>query len=120
MGEEFQRIAVGPVGVGEREEIAALGGAGIVDQDVEAAVGALGRVGQRRRRVVLAQVDRDGLGLAAVRRDRRRRVLERRLVGAGQDEIAALLRQRHRNAAPDAPRRPGHQRDLARQSKLHA
>ena len=37
MGEEFQRVAVRPVGVGEREEIAALGGAGIVDQDVEAA-----------------------------------------------------------------------------------
>ena len=44
MGEEFQRIAFGPVGVGEREEVAALGGAGIVDQDVEPAVGALRRV----------------------------------------------------------------------------
>ena len=38
MGEELERIAVRPVGVGEGEEIAALGGAGIVDQDVEPAV----------------------------------------------------------------------------------
>ena len=37
MGEEFQRIAFLPVGVGEFEKIAALGGAGIVDQNVEAA-----------------------------------------------------------------------------------
>jgi len=37
MGEEFQRVAVLPIGVGERHEIAALGGAGIVDQNVETA-----------------------------------------------------------------------------------
>ena len=102
MGEELERIAVRPVGVGEGEEIAALGGAGIVDQDVEAAERALGGVGQCRRRRVLAQIDRHGLRLAAVRRDRCRRVLERRLVGAGQDEIAPFLGQRHGDAAPDA------------------
>ncbi len=41
MAEEFQRIAVFPIGVGEFEEIAALGGAGIVDQNIEPAEFAL-------------------------------------------------------------------------------
>jgi hypothetical protein len=34
MGEKFQRVAVFPIGVGQRQEIAALGRTGIVDQNV--------------------------------------------------------------------------------------
>src|ERR1700732_4209649 len=37
MGEEFQRVAFLPVGIGEREEVAAPGGAGIVHENVEMA-----------------------------------------------------------------------------------
>ena len=47
MGEEFEREALLPVGVGEREEVAALGGAGIVDENVERAVFAPHRIDQK-------------------------------------------------------------------------
>jgi hypothetical protein len=66
MGEELERIAVLPVGVGELEEIAALGGAGVVDQHVEAAELALHGIDKYRRRAFLAQVDVDDHGLAAL------------------------------------------------------
>jgi hypothetical protein len=70
MGEEFQRIAVGPVGVGELDKVAAPGGAGIVDQDVDPPAAPLYRARERRRRILLAQVDRQRLDLPAVRADR--------------------------------------------------
>ena len=54
MGEEFQRIAVFPVGVGKLEEVAALGGAGIVDQNVEPAELALGLLDELFRRGLLS------------------------------------------------------------------
>src|SRR5689334_5878685 len=56
MGEEFQRVTVFPIGVGETQEIAALGGAGIVDQNIERAKLAFGLRDQLRWRVLLAQI----------------------------------------------------------------
>ena len=119
MGEEFQRVAVRPVGVGELEEIAAPGGAGVVDQDVEATEAALDLLDQTRRRLGLAKIERQAVRLAPERLDFGRRRLEHRLVGAGEEYVAAFAGQRHRNAAADAAARSGHQRDLARKSKLH-
>ena len=119
MGEEFQRVAVFPVGVGEIEEIAALGGAGIVDENVEPAELALDLFDQFCRRVLAAQVDhRDG-GAAALLADGGCDLVERLLVAAGQHHVAAFGRQRQRDAAADAAARSGHQRDLALQSQLH-
>ncbi len=76
MGEEFERVAVVPVGVGELEEIAALGGAGIVDEYVEAAELALHRLDERCGRALLAQIDIHDHGLAALAADRGRRFVE--------------------------------------------
>src|SRR4051812_19626770 len=43
MAEEFERVAVLPIGIGELEEITTLGGAGIVDEHIKAAELALHR-----------------------------------------------------------------------------
>ena len=119
MGEEFQRVAVFPIGVGEIEEIAALGGAGIVDENVEPAELALDLFDQFCRRVRAAQIDcRDG-GAAALLADGGCDLVERLFVAAGQHHVAALGRQRQRDAAADAAARSGHQRDLAFQAQVH-
>src|SRR3954468_11894552 len=90
VGEEFQRKAVGPFGVGQLEEVAALGGAGVVDEDVEPSEFAAHRLDQRLFGAFLAEVEhRDG-GLAALGLDRRRDRLKRRLVATGDQEIASL------------------------------
>ena len=120
VGEELQRVAVLPVGVGELEEAAALGGAGVVDQDVEMAELAPHRLDQRLLRALAAQVERRDRGLAALGADRRRGLVERGLVAPGQQEIAALGRKRQRDGPADAAARPGHQRDLAVQPQFHA
>src|SRR5580700_3773672 len=113
MGEEFARVAVFPIGVGEIEEIAALGGAGIVDENVEAAELALDLLDQFCRRVRAAQIDhRDG-GAAALLADRSCYLVERLFVAAGQHDVAAFGRQRRRDTAANAAARSGHQRDLA-------
>src|SRR5262249_39660133 len=70
VGEELQRKAILPVGVGELEEIAALGGAGIVDEDVEMAELAARRIDEPSRRVLRAQIERDDNGLAVPEPDR--------------------------------------------------
>ena len=57
MGEELERIAFLPVGVGQREEIAAPGGAGVVEQDIEPAELALKRRDQRLRPVRRTQIE---------------------------------------------------------------
>ena len=119
MGEEFQRIAVLPVGVGQREEIAALGGAGVVDEDVE------------RRRTRAARIDQ----LAPARRARADRarttalrplpriapahLVERGRVAAGEHEVAALVREGERNAAADAAARSRSPARLPPQAQLH-
>ena len=113
MGEEFQRVAVFPVGVGEIEEIAALGGAGVIDEDIEPAELALDLLDQFCRRVVAAQIDSRDTGATALLADGGRDLAERLLVAAGQHHVAALGRQRQRDAAADAAARSGHQRDLA-------
>jgi hypothetical protein len=120
MGEEFQRIAFGPVGVRKGEKIAAFGGAGIVDQDVEATEALVDGRDERGSRVLFAEVDGLVFRLAAVLFDARRHLAQRGLVASGQHHVAALLRQRERHAAPDAAARAGHQRDLSGQSKVHA
>jgi hypothetical protein len=112
MAEEFQRVAVLPIGVGQGEKIAALGGAGIVDQNVEAAELALELFDQLSRRVLLAQVDDGDPGAASRLADRGRDLFERRRVAAGQHHVAALGRQRQRDTAADAATRSGHQRDF--------
>ena len=58
MGEEFERIAVLPVGIGQGEEIAALGGAGIVDEDVEPAEARASLLRSVPRRAFAAQIER--------------------------------------------------------------
>jgi hypothetical protein len=65
MGEKFERIAFGPILVGQREEIAALGRAGIVDENVESAEFPPRRLNQSLRRGGVAQVERLDRGLAA-------------------------------------------------------
>ena len=113
MGEEFQRVAVFPVGVSQLEKIATFGGAGIVDQNVEAAELALRLLDQLSRRVGFAQIG-DGDGDAvAVLADRRGHLFERFLVAAGQHHVAALGGERQRHTTADAAARSGHQRDLA-------
>jgi hypothetical protein len=64
MGEEFQRVTVFPIGVGEGEKIAALDGARVVDENVECAEIALDLLNEFSGRVLLAQVD-DGVTGAA-------------------------------------------------------
>ena len=113
MGEEFQRVAVFPIGVGEIEEIAALGGAGIVDENVEPAELALDLLDQFCRRVLAAQIDDGDAGAAALLADGGRDLFERLFVAAGQHHVAAFGRQRQRDATTDAAARSGHQRDLA-------
>src|SRR5262245_20045178 len=120
MGEEFQRVALLPIGVGEREEIAAPGGAGIVDEDVEMAELASRGRDQRGRSGGVAQVERAYRGLAALAADRRRDFVERRGVAAGQQQIAAFIGKRQRYAAANAAARSGYQRDLSLQPELHA
>ena len=116
MGEEFQRVAVLPIGVGEIEEIAALGGAGIVDENIEAAELALDLLDQFRRRVLAAQIDcRDG-GAPALLADGGGDLAERFFVAAGQHHVTAFGRQRQCDATADAAARSGHQRDLALQA----
>src|SRR5262249_53547965 len=66
MGEKFKRVAVLPVGVGELEEIAALGGAGIVDEHIKTPEFAPHRLDEDCGRALLAQVDVDDHGLAAL------------------------------------------------------
>src|SRR5205814_218406 len=57
MGEEFERKAVGPFGIGQLEEVAALGGAGVVDQDVEPPEFAAHRLDQQLFGAFLAEVE---------------------------------------------------------------
>jgi hypothetical protein len=120
MGEEFQRVALLPIGVGEREEIAALGCAGIVHEDVEMAEFAPRGRDQCGRGGGIAQVERAHRGLAALAADRRRDIVERRCVAAGQQQVAAFVGKRQSDAAADAAARSGHQRDLPLQPELHA
>ena len=119
MGEEFQRIAVFPIGVGKVEEIAALGGAGIVDQNIEPAELAPGLVDQLFRRGLLAQIQHRDARSASGFADRLGDFIKRRRVAAGQHHVAAFGRERQRDAAADAAARSGHQRDLTLQSQFH-
>src|SRR5262249_36448598 len=119
MGEEFERVAVLPVGVGELEEIPALGGAGIIDEHIEAAELALHRLDECCGCALLAQVGVDDHGLAALAADRGRGLVEQSLIAPGEQEIAALIRKRLGDRAPDAAARAGHERDLSLQSKVH-
>ena len=119
MAEEFQRVAVRPIGVGQGEKIAALGGAGIVDQNIERAEFAAHRRDQPFRRAGLAEIERgDGRAMSRLT-NRRRDLVERRRVAAGQHHVAAFGRERERDAAADAAARSGHQRDLAFQFEVH-
>src|SRR5258708_39914622 len=120
MGEELQRIAVRPVGIREAKKIAAPGGAGIVDQDIEAAKTFLDGGDERSGRLLLAQVDSEIFRSAPALFDVRRYLPQRRVIASGQHQVAALLRQRERNAAADAAARSRHQRDLSGQFKVHA
>ena len=119
MGEEFQRIPVGPVGVGQRKEIAAPGGAGVVDQDIEPAELALRRLDQRPCRGVLAQIDHADRGLAAPLADRSRYRVERGGVPSGDQEVASFVRKRQGDAAADAAARTRHQGGFSPQPELH-
>jgi hypothetical protein len=106
MGEEFERKAVRPFGVGQLEEVAALGGAGVVDQDVEPAELAAHRLDQRLFGAFLAEVEhRDG-GLAALGLDRRRdpckRASSRPVIRRSQPSSG----QRQGDALPNAAARP--------------
>ena len=120
MGEKFQRVAVFPIGVGQRQEIAALGRTGIVDQNVESAEFALRRLDQRPGCARVAQVERPHRDLAPFAADRLRDVFERARVATGEHEVAALLAESQRDAAADAATRSGHERDLSLQSELHS
>src|SRR4029453_4938434 len=91
MREEFQRIAVCPIGVGQFEEVAPLGCAGIVDEDVEAAEFALHRLDQRLGCAGLAQIEHADCGFSSLAADRRCHLLQRLRVTAGGQEIAAFL-----------------------------
>ncbi len=120
MREQLQRVAVLPIGIGQREEIAALGRAGIVDEDVETSELAPRRRDQRRGRARRPQIERADRGLAALAADRLRHVRERRLVAPREQEVAALRGQGQSDAAADAAARSGHQRDLSLQPQLHS
>ena len=65
VAEEFQRVAVLPIGIGQLEEAAAPGGPGVVDQDVEVPELAAHRFDQRLLAALAPQVERGGRGLAA-------------------------------------------------------
>src|SRR5258708_36874947 len=120
MGEELQRIAVRPVGIREAKKISAPARAGIVDQDIEAANTCLDGGGERSGRLLLSQVDSEIFRSAPALFDVRRYPPQRRVIASGQHQVAALLRQRERNAAADAAARSRHQRDLSGQFKVHA
>ena len=120
MGEKFQRVAVLPIGIGQRQEIAALGRAGIVDQNVEAAEFAPHRLDQRLGCARTAQVDHAHRDLTSFAADRLRNLFERMRVAAREHEVAALLGESESDAAADAAARSGHQRDLSLQAKLHS
>ena len=119
MGEELERVAVGPVLVGECEEIAALGGTGIVDQNVETAELALHGVDDCGGRLGLPQIDDRDCGLAPLGADRRRDLVERAGVARSQHQVAAFVGEGERNAAADAAACSGHQRDFPLEAKLH-
>jgi len=119
MGEEFQRVAVFPVGVAQAQKIAALGGAGVVDENIEPAELAFNLRDQFFRSVLLAQIDDCDRGTAAVFADRSCSVVERGAIAADQHDIATFCGERERDAAPDAAARSGHERDFALQSEIH-
>ncbi len=94
MGEEFERIAFLPIGVGQREEVAASGGAGVVEQDVEPAELALERFDQFLRPVRRAQVEDPDGSSPAHRADFASDLLERLAIASCQHQVAALGGQR--------------------------
>ena len=101
MGEEFQRVAVLPIGVGELEEIAALGGAGIVDQNIERAELALAPARPAFAGASLPRRSMHGDGGApALLADGGCDLVERLFVASGQHHVAALGRQRQREPRP--------------------
>src|SRR5262245_8187165 len=119
MREEFQRIAICPIGVGQFEEVAPLGRAGIVDKDVEPAEFPPHDLYERLGCARLAQIEHAYGGFASFAPDRRYHLLQRLRVAAGEQEIAAFLGESQGDAAADAAARTGHERDLSIQSKLH-
>src|SRR5205807_3588472 len=80
---------------------------------------ALHRLDEGRGRALLAQVDIDDHGLAALAADRGRGFVQHDLIASGEQEIAALIRERQGDRAPDAAARSGHERDFLVQSKVH-
>src|SRR5260221_1790848 len=119
MGEKFQRIAIFPIGVGEREKIAAPGRTGIVDENVEAAEFAPHGFDQHRRRARLAQIQRPNGGLAVLCMDRLRNFLERLCIATVEQEITTLLGQSQGDTPADAAARTSDECGLSLQSKLH-
>ncbi len=95
LGEELQFEARGPVGVGEREEIAAAVGAGIVDQDIEPAEAVFGEAREPGRLALAAQIGGMDFGPAAQRPNGLRGGFER--------VVIARREQQHRSPQPQAP-----------------
>src|SRR5215813_13926055 len=119
MGKKFQRVAVFPVRVGQREKIAALRRACIVDENVEAAEFLAHGFDQRLRRARLAQIECAYGTLALLSADRLRHVFERFGVAGREHEVAPLVGQSQGNATADATTRTSDERDLPLKSKLH-
>src|SRR5260370_38334918 len=103
MGEEFERIALMLVLLGQHKKIAAFGRAGIVDENVEAAEFPPCGIGQCGGSASFPQIECMHNGLAAFGGKGLSRIPGRLFIAPGGEEVATLIPKGGVHAAAHAP-----------------